>query len=281
MSVWITRSAPDNLRTARELHALGHRPLVVPVVTTVPRPQSHVIVLPDAVVFTSLHAVRHYANHDALASLPVFAASGAVAAAAASAGYTTVTSTGEDDAMLCRLVAHVLPAGAQVLLACGSGTTSTISDRLSGRGCSVSRAVAYDTIALPDDALTAATRGLDRIGAIVVHSRSGGETIAPLLRRARWRGTLWCISERAAEACDAVSDATVRVAACATEGSLLEMIASAATTTPRRQPTRAHTANAAMMSIRRTGTPFRRSVATNDDEGCERWSDDDPDPTAA
>ena len=36
MSVWITRSAPDNLRTARELHALGHRPLVVPVVRSQP-----------------------------------------------------------------------------------------------------------------------------------------------------------------------------------------------------------------------------------------------------
>lgn len=35
MSVWITRSAPDNLRTAHELRALGKMSLIVLILTTV------------------------------------------------------------------------------------------------------------------------------------------------------------------------------------------------------------------------------------------------------
>ena len=35
MSVWVTRSAPDNLRTARELRASGQMAIIIPILTTV------------------------------------------------------------------------------------------------------------------------------------------------------------------------------------------------------------------------------------------------------
>ncbi len=137
MPVWITRSAPDNLRTARELRGLGQKPLMVPVVRTIARYQPPVTSLPDAVVFTSVHAVRHFGRHDQLAAVPVFAASGPVADAASAAGYVTVTSTGDNNEMLLDLIGHVLPPTARVLLLCGDSTSPIVADRLAARDCRV------------------------------------------------------------------------------------------------------------------------------------------------
>ena len=244
ISVWITRSAPDNLRTARELRALGQKLLMVPVLTTVPRYQPPITSLPDAIVFTSVHAVRHFARHDQLASVRVFAASGPVADAASLAGYVTVISTGGDDAMLSDLVGHVLPRGACILLLCGDSTSSLVADRLVAQGCRIVRQAVYKSVSIQNHALLPVTDALDRVSAIVVHSRSGAERIVPLLRRARWRGLLWCISEQAARACKDLPHVSVHTATHPSEGSLLNMIAR---TSPARQkgPSRERLLNSA------------------------------------
>jgi uroporphyrinogen-III synthase len=282
MSVWITRSAPDNLRTARELHALGQKPLMVPVLTMVPRYQPPITSPPDAIVFTSVHAVRHFARHDQLASVPVFAATGQVADAASLAGYVTVTSTGGDDDMLSHLVGHVLPRQARVLLLCGDSTSPIAADRLVAQGFSVVRQAVYKPMWAQDHALASVTDGLDRVSAIVLHSRSGAERIVPLLRRAEWRGSLWCISDQSARACSDLPHVSVHTAAHPSEGSLLDMIAQISTAKQKR-PSRVRQLDVAiLMSALQSHRSSQRLTALNDNApDIWRPDDDDPDPAAA
>lgn len=281
MSVWITRSAPDNLRTARELRTLGQHPLMVPVMTTVPRYQPPITALPDAIVFTSIHAVRHFARHDRLASVPVFAASGPVADVASAAGYVTVTSTSGDDAMLSDLIGHVLPPSARILLLCGDSTSPAVADRLVAQGCRVARQAVYKSVPVQDHALAHVTGALDRVTAIVVHSRSGAERIVPMLRRARWRGSLWCISEQAARACHDMHEVSVHTAAHPSEGSLLDMIAQVSPAIQKR-PSRERKLNTEILiATLRSRRPTHRLTARNDNAPDSWWPDGDPDPTAA
>ncbi|WP_151991828.1 uroporphyrinogen-III synthase [Sphingomonas aurantiaca] len=282
MSVWITRSAPDNLRTARELRALGQMPLMVPILRTVPRYQPPITSPPDAIVFTSVHAVRHFARHDQLLSVPVFAASGPVAKAASLAGYVNVTSTGGDDAMLSELVGHVLPRQARVLLLCGDSTSAIAADRLLAQGCCVERQAVYKSVSIQDDALAPVRKALDRVSAIVLHSRSSAERIVPLLCRAHWRGSLWCISEQAAHACSDLPHVTVHTAARPSERSLLDMIAQASPAKHKR-PSRVRQLNAAMLMSALQSRPSSQRLTARNDNAPDIWrpDDDDPDPTAA
>lgn len=280
MSVWITRSAPDNLRTARELHVLGQRPLMVPVMTTVARYQPPITSLPDAIVFTSVHAVRHFARRDQLGSVPVFAASGPVADAASLAGYATVTSTGGDDEMLSDLIGHVLPPAARILLLCGDSTSPIVADRLAAHDCRVARQSVYKSVPIQDHALAPVTGALDRISAIVVHSRSGARRVVPMLRGARWRGALWCISEQAADACSDLQHVSVHTAAHPTERSLLDMIARISPS-GQKQPSQAHRLNAAMLMSALQSRRSSQDLAARNDNALEASPGDDPNPTAA
>lgn len=281
MAVWVTRSAPDNLRTARGLRSLGRKPLIVPVLATVRRHQASLAVLPDAIVFTSLHALRHFAGRDGTLALPVFAASGVVANAAASLGYASVTSTADDDDMLARLMGHSLPAGAKVLIVCADRTFTSLQDRLEGFGLQVWRQVVYELAPVDDGSLAVATASLDRIAGIVLHSHVCAQRILPLLARAHWRGTLWCISRRTASACDDLPGATVCRAARPTERSLMAMIADAATT-----GLSSHSRTSAVdPETWRMSAPARpasdRSVGSNDNAASSACPEDDSDPTAA
>lgn len=280
MSVWITRSAPDNMRTARGLRALGQRPLMVPVLTMMARYQPTIMSLPDAIIFTSVHAVRHFARYDWLSTIPVFAAAGTVAHAASIAGYVTVIGTGGNDAMLSHIIGHVLPPDSRILLLCGDSASSLVADRLTHQGFRVTRQAVYKAIAIQEDALAHVIGALRQVSAVVVHSRSGAERVVPMLRSAQWSGSLWCISDQAASVCSDLQHVEVHIAADPSERALFDMIARISPPTPnRRSPARGM--NAALLSS--TLQPRRRAqdLTALNDNGLEYRSDDDPDSTAA
>ena len=276
MSVWITRSAPDNLRTARALRELGRKPLIVPVLTTRPLPQPSLRSPPDAIVFTSVHAVRHHPRDERLLWVPVFAASGLVADAAANAGYVTVTSTGGDEATLPFLMGHTLPDDARVMIFCAARTSPALTERLCALGLRVERRAVYEPMPARDDALEQALRRLHQVSAIVVHSRCAADRIASVLRGIDWRGSLWCISDHAAGGLAGLDHACVRVAPQPTEAALLAMIAcNTPGARPRRSPVRSADNNkllAALKAKRQT----ERSAAYNDNGPCWPMPDDDP-----
>lgn len=227
MAVWVTRSAPDNLRTARALHSIGHKPLLIPVLETRTIPQEAPAQRPDAIVFTSVHAVRHHpfvADH---ASVPVFAASSHVANAAVEAGYVTVTSTGGDETSLLTMIECGLRPRARVCVFCASRSSTAATDCLRALGHQVERHQVYDPVAVDQGLRDRIGPRLARIDAVTVHSKFAADHLAPLLQSWGWRGRLWCISERAADGLDALVGGSVKVAERPTEVSLMEMIARA------------------------------------------------------
>jgi uroporphyrinogen-III synthase len=260
MLVWITRSAPDNLRTARGLHLLGQRPLMVPVVMTVAENQPGPCAVPDAIVFSSVHAVRHFEQHDAFLAVRVFVASALVADAALARGYASVTALGDNEDMLADMIGHVLPA-ARILLLCGAATSGRFADRLRGHGCRVERQVVYRPMPMQDEALASVEGALDGIKAIVLHSRSGAERIVPMLQGARWHGSLWCISKLTTGVCADLNRISIHTAAHPSEASLFDMIARLTPETTRRRA-RASRSNAPAM-LGRLGDR-KRSDAPND-----------------
>jgi len=91
MRLLITRPQPGADATAAALVALGHEPLVQPLLATEAVAWALPDALPDAVLLTSAASVRHAgAGSSALLHLPAHAVGGATAAAARAAGWRAV-----------------------------------------------------------------------------------------------------------------------------------------------------------------------------------------------
>lgn len=225
MSVWITRSAPDNLRTARALHALGLNPLMVPAIATVVTYQQPIRSAPDAIIFTSVHAVRHFAWHMHMLSIPVIVSSGVIGEAASAAGYVTVTSFGGNEDALIGFLGHLLRPSAHIMIVCGESASRMLADRLRDLAFRVERQIVYQPVPADSLEIGRVSKHLDRVTAIVLHSYGGARRVVPILQAVSWRGSLWCISDQAAQACSGLVDISVETAAQPSEAALIQMIA--------------------------------------------------------
>lgn len=99
--IWITRAEPGAAATAIRLRALGHIPLVLPLLEVRPITEA----APDlqgvgALAFTSANGVRVFAGLTQVRALPVFAVGAACAQAARAAGFRQVLSADGDVAAL-------------------------------------------------------------------------------------------------------------------------------------------------------------------------------------
>jgi uroporphyrinogen-III synthase len=103
---------------------------MVPVIATRAIYQKPIILIPDAIIFTSVHAVRHFAWHMHMLSVPVLVSSGVVGEAALAAGYVTVTSVSGNEYALIGLLGHLLRPSAHVMIVCGESASTTLADRL-------------------------------------------------------------------------------------------------------------------------------------------------------
>jgi len=99
--IWITRAEPAASTSAARLRALGHIPLVLPLLEVRPITTE----VPDltgigALAFTSANGVRIFAQLSETRALPVFAVGAACAQAARAAGFRQVLSADGDVAAL-------------------------------------------------------------------------------------------------------------------------------------------------------------------------------------
>lgn len=147
MRIWVARPEPGATRTAARLSALGHRPLVAPVLDVAATGAA----LPDGVfaglILTSANAVRALTPGDRarFRTVPVFAVGTSTAAFATAAGFSEIRVAGGNAAALARLVTASVPPGAALLHATGTERKAEPGASLTAAGFGVRTCEVYTT----------------------------------------------------------------------------------------------------------------------------------------
>ena len=192
MRVWVTRASPGAERTAERLRAMGHTPILSPVMKVKPLPAVIDLTGVAALAFTSANGLEAFAGRTPDRSLPVFAVGESTGQAARDAGFADVRSAQSDVVSLGRLIASSgLPQGAVVLSPGGRERAGDLQAE-SGPGVEVRTLALYETVAIaPAEGLAALE--VDGVDAVLVHSPSAARRIAALCDR--WRkGRAWFLA---------------------------------------------------------------------------------------
>jgi len=181
LTVWITRAEPGASTTAERVAALGHRPLIAPLLRIEPVEAEVDLRGVGALAFTSANGVRAFAAACPVRDLRVFAVGAGTATAAKAAGFKAVLSADGDVAALAERIAArrrelkgavlnpgaVEPAGDLV----GALTTAGIE----ARGLAL-----YDTVATkPSEDILGALPGIQ---IALLHSPKAARALAGALR---------------------------------------------------------------------------------------------------
>ena len=181
--ILITRPEPGASATAAAVRALGHVPVLAPVL----RIQPVALAPPRTITALAITSGQALAGLPlALRALPLYAVGDASARRAFEAGFRWVESaagTGDD---LARLIADRLPRGATILLASGEGNGIDLARTLRMAGYRVIRRIAYRT--RPAEALDiAAIAALeaDEVDFMLIFSKASAQYFVNLARAAR------------------------------------------------------------------------------------------------
>ena len=197
--VWVTRTDPFDRLTAKRLAAAGYDAIGAPVLSVVPLAVPPVVEVPDALILTSLNAVRLHPFVPALSDLPLFAVGDRSARYARARGYRRVASANGDVRALCSLLERELDEGADILHPGAVETAGDIEALLEHR-FRVRKLPVYDVRESDPRDLEWICGALDDIDHILIHSPRAGRFTASLIAGAapRWSGSIHCISEAAA-----------------------------------------------------------------------------------
>ncbi|MFS0711086.1 uroporphyrinogen-III synthase [Brevundimonas phoenicis] len=218
--VWVTRAEPGAARTADRLTALDFTPLVAPLLTLAPLPES-LDAAPDpaavaALALTSPNGVEAFAPLiPRFRDHPVFAVGDATAEAARAAGFADVRSAAGDIHALARLIAAEAPPGS--LLAPGArepagDLPALLPDRPVQR---LPIYAAFETHAPAPELFDA----------VMLHSPRAARAMVADLPRATSSGRIAiCISEAAAEPLRPFDFAEIRIAAAPDEPAMLSAL---------------------------------------------------------
>lgn len=191
--IWLTRSRPGAEADAAALAALGHDPLIDPVLEIVPVPATLDLEPVAAVAVTSAAAVRALAALTPRRDRPLFAVGAATAAAARAAGFEEVdageaTDAGDAEALAARLVRAapidhspwpvLWPRGREV-----AADLAALAFALAPGRVEVRPVVVYAAEPRrPDAALAAVAAG--QVAAVLLHSPRGARAAAAALQAA-------------------------------------------------------------------------------------------------
>ena len=224
-TLWITRTSPDNEKTADALRRLGFNGLAVPVLQVEGLPAKALDEQPDAIVFTSVNGVRHHSICPALLDIPVFAVGDRTAQSAALAGYTQVVSADGDVSDLERLIVQSLRPDSRLLHLSAQRPAGDLTGNLRRKGYLAIRMAVYETRETAVTDLLACLPGLERIGGILIHSPRAGRVVRCCLNQSprRFDGVVYCISDAAAAPLVGMEGIDIRVAARPDETSTLAL----------------------------------------------------------
>lgn len=164
MRIWVARPEPAASRTAERLSALGHAPLVAPVLAIAPT--GHPIPRGpfDGLLLTSANAVQALAGGEWGADgvrAPVFAVGDRTASAARRGGLGPVLPADGDAVALARLVRDTLRPGAALLHVAGVERKAEPAASLEAAGYRVTTWIAYaaETVLVLPGSVAAALSG--------------------------------------------------------------------------------------------------------------------------
>lgn len=230
MRLWVTRTQPAAEATAGRLRALGHGPVVSPLLTIRRlRPALNLTEI-GALVFTSLNGVAAFAAREAGRGWPVFAVGDATAEAARQAGFRMVRSAAGDVHALAALIirAHDRRAG-PVLIAGAREPAGDLTGALVAGGVDARSAALYAALDAPG------RRGLEalragRLDGVLIHSPRAAHRLAALahadaaLAAPLASLSVFCISQAAAAPLRALGPHRLAVAAAPDETALLSLL---------------------------------------------------------
>jgi uroporphyrinogen-III synthase len=219
MRILVTRPEADGAAIARRLEALGHQPLLAPLLTVhlLPHPPLELRGV-QAVLATSANGVRAFAENQPVRDLPLFTVGPQSAAAARDLNFTHVRSAGGDAAALADMAAESLqPDAGPLLHVAAEEADSGLADRLAAEGFHLRRENLYRVEVarhLPDDAAQALRQGVVD-AALFFSPRSAGIFAQCLARDQLPVGKLIaiCISANTAAALEGLAFAQTRIAA--------------------------------------------------------------------
>ena len=192
MRIWITRAEPGASRTAEKLRALGHEPVVAPLLEVHALPGPVDLDGVGALAFTSANGVRAFAERSAERALPVFTVGDATAAAAQKAGFTDVASaSGDLDALADLIAAHAGRLLGTVLAPGPREPAGDLPRALAAQGVTARALALYETLPLFPP------KGVAAADAVLIHSPKAAERLAVVMG-GRPGPAAYCISAAAA-----------------------------------------------------------------------------------
>jgi uroporphyrinogen-III synthase len=169
MKIIITRPEEDAGPLAVKLQAMGHEPVMLPLIKIETR---RGVEIPNRnyqfIFMTSANGVRVIENSSALQHIPVLAVGPQSKAAALRKGFSTVSMQGGDVTGLAKYVKdHVKPSDGPLLYLSGSETSGDLEGKLKPAGFDVDRVVTYDAVPAP---LTAHAATIAAAEAVMLYS---------------------------------------------------------------------------------------------------------------
>ena len=232
MHVLITRPEPDASKLAAQLRALGHTPILEPLLSITYEPGEPVNLLgAQAVLITSANGVRSLALRTKERAMLVLCVGAASAEAARAEGFTDVRSADGDVHALAALVQQqCLPEKGLLLHVAGTVVAGDLAGLLTKAGYTVDRQALY--AAHVRDELTSEARAALECGgvdAVLLFSPRTAKTFAKLVCDAHLEGAceglpLLCLSQAVADELGALSGAELQVAKTPDTAALLELL---------------------------------------------------------
>ncbi|MBR7617829.1 uroporphyrinogen-III synthase [Phenylobacterium sp. 20VBR1] len=180
--IWITRAQPAAETTAARVRALGHEPVIAPLLTVQPVEGVEVDLRGVcALAFTSANGVRAFIEATPDRSLRVFAVGAATAQAVRAAGFKNVLSAdGDVEALAEGIAARKRDLKGCVLHPGAAEPAGDLVGALEGHGIEARRLILYDTVPaqLTDDELAV----LAEVDAVLLHSPKAAEALALMLK---------------------------------------------------------------------------------------------------
>jgi uroporphyrinogen-III synthase len=232
MRLLATRPIEDSERLAAKLRALGHEPIVAPIME-VQMLDGDPLALDgvQAILATSANGVRALSRRTPRRDTALFAVGPQTAETARAASFSNVVSADGDAAALAETVAAQLdPARGDLFHAAGAETAGRLRQRLEASGFTVVSEILYEARPverLPPAAADALASGT--LDGVLVFSPRSGKTFASLVSAAGLsqhcaRLDAYCISAAAAEGLAPLAFARVAVAAQPNEAAILALL---------------------------------------------------------